>query len=142
HYSQLGAWIYLRWQTLLQPLDRQRNYEGMYSNQANWKATESAIAALQQQTVLDNAKLGAVIFPLLLDFNEYPMGEIHKQVGTSFQSMHIPYIDLLQDFSAIPYMELRPHPNDDTHPNATGHAIAAKRITRFIEENLLVDKSP
>ena len=140
HYSQLGAWIYLRWQTLVQPFDRQRNYEGMYSNQDSWKATESAMAELEQEIKADNAKLVAVIFPLLQDFNDYPMAEIHRQIGASFQSMNIPYIDLLRDFSAAPYIELRPHPNDDTHPNATGHAIAAKRITQLIEEKFITQK--
>jgi hypothetical protein len=43
-----------------------------------------------------------VIFPLLLDFNAYPMKEIHRQVGASFQSAGIPYIDLLANFSQIP----------------------------------------
>lgn len=97
------------------------------------------------RTVIVNKKEGAafgvVIFPLLLDFNDYPMRDIHKQVNDVLQENGILHIDLLDDFSAIPYMDLRPHPNDDTHPNAIGHAIAAKRMTRFIEEELLSIKT-
>ena len=49
HYSQLGAWVYLRWQKLLQPFDRQRNYAAMYSNVDSWKTTEIAMATLQSR---------------------------------------------------------------------------------------------
>lgn len=136
-YSQFGAWVYLRWQKLTQSLDRNRNYQAMYSNQEGWKATENAFSELEKLTKEDGAQLGAVIFPLLLDFNNYPMLAIHQQVGNAFQSAGIPYIDLLQDFSSVPYMQLRPHPNDDTHPNATGHAIAAKKIAQWLEERFI-----
>jgi lysophospholipase L1-like esterase len=133
-YSQLGAWAYLRWQALLQQSNRLRNYEGMYSNPDSWNATQAALSGLHQQVQADNARFCAVIFPLLLDFTDYPFAAIHQQVGTTLQSMNIPYIDLLQDFSVVPYMALRPHPNDDTHPNATGHAIAVKKIAPMIEQ--------
>jgi lysophospholipase L1-like esterase len=137
HYSQFGAWVYLRWQTLTQPMDRQRNYQAMYNNPDSWANTQNALAELATLAREDETRLGAVIFPLLLDFNAYPMKEIHRQVGASFQSAGIPYIDLLADFSQIPYMALRPHPNDDTHPNATGHEIAARKIAQFVEEQLI-----
>lgn len=139
-YSQLGAWTYLRWQKLTQSLDRNRNYQAMYNNPDAWKATENALSALGKITHEDGAKLGVVVFPLLLDFNHYPMLAIHQQVGSSLQSLGIPHIDLLQDFSTVPYMELRPHPNDDTHPNATGHAIAAKKIAGWVEESFIQQK--
>lgn len=131
--SQFGAWVYLRWLALRQPLDSQRNYAGMYSTPASWDPTVQALASLQQETRADGARLVAVVFPLLLDFSDYPMTAIHQQVNAALQAQGIPAIDLLPDFSAIPYGELRPHPNDDTHPNARGHAIAAERILGLLD---------
>ncbi len=134
--SQFAAWVYLRWQALIQPLDKERNYQNMYKNPENWKNTGNAITELNTLTSNDGSKLVAVIFPLLLDFKKYPMLSIHQQIAETFGAEKIPYIDLLQDFSQVPYTELRPHPNDDTHPNAKGHAIAADKITPLIVKNL------
>jgi len=134
--SQLAAWCYLRWQTLSQHLVKQKNYQAMYSNPDSWQASEAAISELELLTKNDGAKLLAVIFPLLLDFENYPMAEIHSQIAQTFKANNIPYIDLLTDFSKVPYSELRPHPKDDTHPNAEGHAIAAEKISAFIAENI------
>lgn len=131
-YSQLGAWAYLRWQKLVQPFDRQRNYRSMYSNPESWQRTVAALAELQQLVRDDGAQLYAVVFPLLLDFGQYPMQDIHAQVNGALAQLGIPHIDLLDDYRQIPYLELRPHPNDDTHPNARGHAIAAGRIAGLL----------
>ncbi|HNI38405.1 MAG TPA: SGNH/GDSL hydrolase family protein, partial [Pseudomonadales bacterium] len=138
--TQLGAWIFLKWQEIKQKIDQKNNYHSMYANKDLWNTTTQSLAELSALTKQDGAKFGVVVFPLLLDFNNYPMHEIHKQINDTLQADGIPHIDLLNDFSAIPYMDLRPHPNDDTHPNALGHAIAAKRITQFIEEKLLPTK--
>jgi len=141
HATQLGAWVYLKWQAITQKTDRLNNYQNMYANTDLWKSTTQSLVELSSLTKKEGAAFGVVIFPLLLDFNDYPMRDIHKQVNDVLQENGILHIDLLDDFSAIPYMDLRPHPNDDTHPNAIGHAIAAKRMTRFIEEELLSIKT-
>jgi cytochrome c-type biogenesis protein CcmH/NrfG len=43
HYSQFGAWVYLRWQTLTQPMDRQRNYQAMYKNPDSLANTQTPL---------------------------------------------------------------------------------------------------
>jgi lysophospholipase L1-like esterase len=137
-YSQLGAWIYLRCQTLLQKLDQKHNYQNMYAKDNPWwQATIQALSHLAEATKADNAKLAVVVFPLLLDFNDYPMQNIHQQIDEILTNDNITHIDLLQDFSAVPYLSLRPHPKDDTHPNAEGHAIAAKKIAQMIEKQFM-----
>lgn len=136
-HSQLGAWVYLQWKAITQQSDRRQNYQGMYANPELWNATTQALHELATLTKTDGATLGAVVFPLLLDFNDYPMQNIHQQIDASLQAAQIPFIDLLPDFSREPYLSLRPHPNDDTHPNAAGHAIAARRIATLVTEHLM-----
>lgn len=138
--TQFGAWVYLKWQAVMQKIDQKNNYRSIYANQDLWKSTTQALTELTKLTQQDGAKLGVAVFPLLLDFNNYPMHDIHKQVDDTLQANGIKYIDLLKDFSAIPYMDLRPHPNDDTHPNATGHAIAAEKISEMLEKDFLPPK--
>lgn len=136
-YSQLGAWTVLQWKNIMQKIDQKNNYHDIYKNPDLWHATTQALDKLKALTQQDGAKLAVAVFPLLLDFNNYPMQDIHQQIDDVLQKDKITYIDLLKDFSTQHYMALRPHPNDDTHPNAVGHAIAAKRITSMIETELL-----
>ncbi|MEZ5494594.1 MAG: SGNH/GDSL hydrolase family protein [Pseudomonadales bacterium] len=138
--TQFGAWLYLQWQAIKQKTDQRNNYHSIYTNQDLWNAASTSLTELAALAQQDDAKFGVVVFPLLLDFNDYPMRDIHHQVNNTLQANGIPHIDLLDDFSAIPYMDLRPHPNDDTHPNTIGHAIAAKKISEMLEKDFLPPK--
>lgn len=139
-HSQLGAWIFLQWKSITQRFDQKNNYQSIYANPNLWNATTQALGDLKTMTQEDGAKFATVVFPLLLDFNNYPMRDIHQQVNSTLQTNGITHIDLLNDFSTHPYESLRPHPKDDTHPNAIGHAIAAEKITAMLEKDFMPPK--
>lgn len=127
-YSQLAAWAWVRWQRVTQPWDVRRNYDRMYNTPDVWQGTVTALQTLQQETAADGVQFGVVVFPLLLPFDHYPFTGIHQQVNGVLQASNIPHIDLLTAFSTVNAISLRPHPNDDTHPNAQGHALAIEQI--------------
>ncbi len=139
-YSQLGAWIFLQWKNITQQFDQKTNYHNIYANPDLWHTTTQALNNFKTLTQQDGAKFLTVVFPLLLDYSNYPMRDIHQQVDSALQADNIIHIDLLNDFSAHPYESLRPHPKDDTHPNAIGHAIAAEKITAMLEKNFMPPK--
>lgn len=130
-YSQLAAWCWLRWQALVQPFRMHTNYHRMYEGES-WQNTVNALDSLHQAISGDSASFAVAVFPLLLDFDNYPMLALHQQVNSALSERSIPYRDLLQAFSQFDAMSLRPHPNDDTHPNAQGHEIAAREITALL----------
>lgn len=133
-YSQFAAWAFLRWKTLKQPFESWQSYNTLYALPDSWNTTTQALTSLAQETHKDGAQLGVVVFPLLLPFNDYPFQAIHTKIAAVLSTEGIQHIDLLTAFSQQDYLSLRPHPNDDTHPNAKGHAIATTQILPFVQQ--------
>lgn len=133
--SQLLAWSALQWKKFAQVHVQRQNYRNFYQGEL-WQRAQQALAQLKADSGADRAPMAAVVFPLLLDFNQYPFLEEHQKIGRAMQAADIPALDLLPVFSEHNYLSLRPHPQDDTHPNAEGHAIAARAIASWLKPQL------
>ena len=61
---------------------------------------------------------------------------MHQRVRAMAGSMNVPFLDLLEVFEGRDGESLRVCPMD-THPNAEGYRIAARRITQFLRDDVL-----
>ncbi|SHJ81422.1 hypothetical protein SAMN02745216_02324 [Desulfatibacillum alkenivorans DSM 16219] len=77
-----------------------------------------------------------VLFPLLYDFDNYRFEKCHALLRDFATNKGIPVLDLLPAFSQHKARDLWVNPTDH-HPNELAHAIAAREIFRFLnQENL------
>lgn len=134
--SQLLGWVSLQWQRFMQVHIQKQNYRNFYQGEL-WQRSEQAIAQLAADTQADQTPMASVIFPLLLDYSRYPFNAEHKKIQTAFNAQAIPNLDLLERFRREDYLTLRPHPQDDTHPNSLGHQIAADEIDAWLWPQLV-----
>ena len=74
-----------------------------------------------------------VVFPLLYDTRtDYPWADIHRRVGEQAQAAGLSVIDLREAYEREGLARIR---DDDVHPNARGHAIAAERIYEALTQD-------
>jgi lysophospholipase L1-like esterase len=136
--SQFGAWIFLRGHQLTERGRTRRNYDVFYGDAASWAVVQDSVRGLAERSRRDGFVLAAVVFPLLLDFETYPMREYHERIAAEFEKNAIPHLDLLEAYGREGAEALRLQPRDDSHPNARGHAIAAREIERFLVGSHLI----
>jgi lysophospholipase L1-like esterase len=130
--SQLGAGWLLAWDEITARRRARWNYDVFYHDAASWAVVQESVHGLAERSRRDGFVLAAVIFPLLLDFESYPMAEYHERIAAEFERNGIPHLDLLDAYGRERAETLRIQPWDDSHPNARGHAIAAREIERFL----------
>lgn len=84
-----------------------------------------------------NVPLVAVVFP----FFDYPIDDrnpllpIHKEIHDSLSRYQIPDLDLFDNFRGIPVYRIQAKEGIDSHPNETGHRIAAEAIYEYLAAN-------
>jgi lysophospholipase L1-like esterase len=76
------------------------------------------------------------VFPTWFGYaslDAYPFADLHAQVAAEVRRHGLEALDLLPAFraSGLSVAELKA---DDEHPNAAGHAVAARAIAARIEE--------
>lgn len=132
--SQFLAWAYLQWikatGALLGGVDR---YKAFYEQDKYWQPVVNSVQAMKRSADDHGVPLVAVIFPLLRDYESYPLGYAHEQAGKLFQQTGIPYLDLLPAYRPFGHRYFMLTDEDDTHPNDEGHRIAAEAMVSFME---------
>lgn len=90
------------------------------------------------------AEVRVVIWPHLgfpLDRN-YPFQDIHEQLASTFDSLGVQYLDLLDTFRGVPHERLEAVPQLDPHPNEIAHRMAADAIFAWLRDTTpLVDRA-
>lgn len=69
-----------------------------------------------------------IVWPLLIDFEEYRYRSVHDWVVTEAKSRGFESLDLLEIYSQHSFRKLQVTSEDHVHPNAMGHAMAAKEF--------------
>lgn len=112
------------------------------SFQADAPGWDRVRTAFELAAVLGRKKefrVALVIFPLLWDLgHDYPFREIHQTVATAARKSGIPVLDLLPAFGERDAESLWVHPADH-HPNEEAHALAARALREFLDEQGLVE---
>ena len=100
-------------------------YAKLWASDENRRKVTSGfdgLAALHRQNSFD---VVVIIWPLITDYRHYKFSSIHQWVKGEVEKRGFSTIDLLPTFSALSYRELQVTAEDNVHPNALGHKLAA-----------------
>ena len=81
-----------------------------------------------------------VVFPTLMDFDNYPANVEHHRVKTAVAKLDYATLDLLDVYRHFDADELIQTPRDRTHPNAWGTGIAAEATMEFLQMQGLIPR--
>lgn len=143
--SQLGAWLWLLWmdasRVIVSGMD---HYKGFYESEEYWQPVVSSVQAMRDDAHAHATPFVATVFPLLKDFQRYPLDYAHTQAGQLFDELGIPYLDLLPVYSQFDYRRFMLVDSDDTHPNPEGHRLAAEALAGFLQPQVeqLITRQP
>ena len=134
-FSHLFQWIYYLEEKIFSGLISEGVYHASYTHEATWKPTEEAIHGFAAEARNRHQKLMVVVFPLLIDFQQYTYASEHKIIVDTFYKSGVPVLDMLDKLSNENYTDFILNNEDSTHPNEYGHRFIANSIIQFIEEN-------
>ena len=101
-----------------------------------WQQLRTDVRRCQQAVEEDGAIYALVLFPWLVRLDHYLLTHEHDEMGRFAEELDVPYLDLLDVMSRYEARAVRVSVANE-HPNALGHRIAADRLARFIEEDVL-----
>ncbi len=136
--SQFLGWLVNTWNRATKQFRVKANYKTFYNSEELWSAVQTSVAELKQLTDEQNTQLAAVIFPLLLPYDDYPMMQYHEMVAAEFDKHQIPHLDLFSTYSQYGASELKHNDEDTTHPNALGHQLATDAMAEFLQQERLI----
>jgi lysophospholipase L1-like esterase len=87
------------------------------------------LAALEAQHGFEAV---VIIWPLLTHYDAYRYRPIHAWVREAAQQRGFATVDLLPAYESVPYRDLQLKPEDNVHPNALGHGIAAEAFLYWL----------
>lgn len=137
--TQFGAWLYLQYYQYKDQQKTHRNYEKIFDDPDNWSTLTSSFSALYQAM---EGQIAVAIFPLIIDYEDYRFQPVHAKLMQKFAELNIKSLDVLPTYSTLNYQDLRIHAQDNTHPNALGHELAAQSIEGFILSEKLLPSTP
>jgi lysophospholipase L1-like esterase len=71
-----------------------------------------------------------------IDYGHYKFGFVHQWVKEHAENSGFSTIDLLQNFSRIAYRDIQITAEDNVHPNALGHKIAAEAFLTWYRSHI------
>jgi lysophospholipase L1-like esterase len=123
---QIGMWHQLDPQVRALEGGRFHRYLGeLHASPETWDplaAQLDALAALSREYALP---VLALVFPLMVDLDRYPLGAVHEQVRLAFRERGMEPVDLLPVFAAFARGSGFSPGIDPMHPNPAGHRLAA-----------------
>lgn len=138
-HSYFGSWLYAR---VARHIRGQRYVEtlvdGALAQQGRWEKMLSELLAGRQIAARAGAGYAVVIFPFMYRLDEgYPFAVVHAMVENALRDGDVPVHDLFPAFRGERYEDLWVHPSDQ-HPNDRAHAIAARSIADFLQDEGLI----
>lgn len=107
----------------LEQMDYFRRIWAEQTNRAKVTDGFDQLAVLREEHGFDVVVL---IWPLIADYQPYRLALVHQWVTREAEKRGFPTVDLLSEFSSGPFRKLQITAEDNVHPNALGHAIAAR----------------
>jgi len=112
-----------------------RAYLGSEAERATWTTQSAALRALAERVQRSGSELHLVVFPMLLDLDDYPFQAVEDEILRVAREAGIPAISLLDGFRGQDARALWVAANDQ-HPNERGHRIAANTLYPYVRDTL------
>jgi len=122
-------------------------YSQLYQDNSDaWKQSLGCLAAIRDMAQNDGVPVVIMIVPDIHDLsNETPFRDLYARMTAAFQKLDIPTLNTFDEFhkhfgTDVSRLWIQ---SDDPHPNASGHALMADILYRYlIEANPLKLKKP
>ncbi|HJO24980.1 MAG: SGNH/GDSL hydrolase family protein [Myxococcota bacterium] len=130
-------WDRLAWREYTRRFETrmQRSYLGSPEERAMWHHQQDALRAIRDRCRAAGIPFLLVIFPLLLDLNDYRFHAIEDEIEYFAAGLDIPVFSLTPAFLGRDAREVWVASNDQ-HPNSEGHRIAAERLAPRLRDLL------
>lgn len=89
-------------------------------------------ARIRDMAARSGERFLVVLWPLMLDFDHYPLEDVHRAIRAQLERDHIHVLDLLDAFRGRDASKLIVFPTDQ-HPNEEAHRIAARAVRDELE---------
>lgn len=100
-----------------------------------WQIERRRLMRIKRLAEGAGAQFLVVTFPLFRTLGpDNPYAAVHARLDRFWSDLGVPHLDLLPTFTAHAGEDLVVSPTDN-HPNEAAHAIAAREILRFLDEN-------
>lgn len=85
-----------------------------------------------QRLAHEPVPVALVLYPFLIDLDDYPLAPIHAYVAERARAAGLPVFDLAPVFAEKDAADLHVHPTDH-HPNGHAHALAAEAVVNWLK---------
>ncbi len=113
-----------------------------HADPEKWAIVTHALDELATITAEDRTAVLVVIFPLLIQLDEYPYREVHEQVARAAQARGFDVLDLHPVLREWDAEDLRLTPEDSSHPNAAAHGVVAAAIHDHLRSRRMLPDAP
>ncbi len=101
-----------------------------------WAKFKADVRACRSAVEEGGAEYALVLFPWLVRLDNYMLADVHATMRDFAGELGVPYLDLFEVFAGRDAGQLRVSLANE-HPNPRGHRLAAERIARFLQEQVL-----
>jgi lysophospholipase L1-like esterase len=116
-------------------------YDRIWASEVNRRKVTDGFAKLAELRKQGGFRVLVVVWPLITDYPSYRFGWIHDWVAGAATSSGFDVIDLLPQFSGVPYRTLQVSAEDTVHPNALGHRLGAEAFLAWYRSPARVERS-
>ena len=108
-------------------------HRDLFANPKTREVFYHSLGSIIALTKEKHIPLVVMVLPLFdFDFKNYPLGDIHKELGEFFNKEQIPFLDMLPRFAGTDNTRLQVVPAVDNHPNEIAHRIIAETLYEFL----------
>ena len=113
----------------------QRMFQGFIDTNPGWIESKMALRELSNVCKDNGIKFMVVIYPLLVDLDNYEGYKAHKAIADYCNSLDVPVIDLINIFKNKKVVKLQINYMDG-HPNKEAHKLVVSKILPIIKNHL------
>ena len=106
-------------------------YKLLYGDQPGWGQTRQALADMRSLCAAREVETVLLVFPIFYRLADYPLREVHEELGRVARDLGMRHIDLLDLFAGKEASEYWVHPKD-FHPNTRAH----REVAEFLQTAL------
>jgi len=111
------------------------HYTRIWAQEENRRKVTRGFDRLAESQKEHRFEVVVIVWPLITDYPRYGFASIHEWVSQEAEKRGFSSIDLLPAFSGESYRNLQVTAEDNVHPNALGHRIAAERFVAWFRPN-------
>ena len=113
----------------------ERSYLGDEEQTSTWRDMQVVLGRMDRLCKREGIDFSLVIFPMLFDLDDYRFEAVEREIERFCDESGIRHFSLTPGFLGREASELWVS-QDDQHPNAAGHALAAATLRPYLEDVL------